>query len=87
MKHTPGPWDDISLVELLSKPAEEVEANIRLMGEAPEMLKSIEDALKMLRKYDALLTGSPIKIISSAVRSQINPVIYRLNGVIKKAES
>jgi len=38
-KHTPGPWDNINLCDLLDKSPEEIEANITLMNAAPEMLQ------------------------------------------------
>ena len=47
-KHTPGPWDDINLCDLLDKSPEEIEANLALMNAAPEMLEALKECIEKL---------------------------------------
>ena len=50
-KHTPGPWDDIDLMDLISGPNETIEANLALMNEAPEMKRMLLMAMSIIIKY------------------------------------
>ncbi len=75
-KHTPPPWDDIDLCDLLNKPVEELEANIKLMNAAPEMLEALEDVIKTIKFWHSGVAWE---------QYQHSPEMKRINSAIKKA--
>ena len=83
-KHTPPPWDDIDLMDLLSKPTEELEANIALMNAAPEMLEAliyykngIDHFYKCIDFASSFLDAEAITFMNTAG--------LQINAAIKKA--
>ena len=48
-------------------------------------LKAIEDALKMLRKFDIALMKHPdFRSPNTVIHNQLTPIIWRLNAIIPK---
>ena len=78
-KHTPGPWDDINLCDLLDKSPEEIEANITLMNAAPELL---EACIEFMQRYE-----SDYFCLTSKDGYVQSDWIIKLNKAIKKATS